>query len=75
MKLKQTDKILRHLHDYGTINPIEALNEYGIMRLASRICDLKDMGYNIETTATKSINRYGEPVWYATYKLEEVNHG
>jgi hypothetical protein len=40
-KLTQCDKILRHIEDYGSITPMEALGHYGIMRLASRITDLK----------------------------------
>ena len=67
--MTQNDKIIRHLHDYGSITPIEAFNEYGIMRLASRVCDLKKKGYDIRSKSTKSVNRYGEPIWYAKYEL------
>lgn len=73
--MKQTERILRHLKDYGSITSLEAMNEYGIMRLASRICDLKAMGYDIRSESTKSVNRYGEPIWYATYKLQEECDG
>ena len=69
--MKQTDRILRHLEDYGSINPLEALREYGIMRLASRISDLKRGGYPIAKTMEKSTNRYGEAVHYAVYTMEE----
>lgn len=43
MKLSQCDIILRHLQDYGEITSLQAVNEYGILRLASRINDLKRM--------------------------------
>ena len=33
-KPTQCERILRHLKDYGSINPLVALREYGIMRLA-----------------------------------------
>ena len=46
--MTQKDRIYRHLMDYGTINPMEALDEYGIMRLASRISDLKKDGIPIK---------------------------
>ena len=39
--MTQTDRVLRHLQDYGSISPHEALAEYGIMRLGARIWDLK----------------------------------
>lgn len=69
MKQTQCDRILRHLNDFGSINPLEAISEYGIMRLASRITDLKRQGYIISTTMVKGRNRYGEPTRYAVYKL------
>ena len=77
MKVTQCDKILRHLKDYGSINPLEALGQYGIMRLASRITDLKGRGYLITKETKKSKNRYGETVRYAEYRLVENggNHG
>lgn len=70
-KLTQCDKILRHLKDNGTINPLEALKEYGIMRLASRITDLKKRGYLIISKSEKSTNRYGETVRFSVYRLAE----
>lgn len=41
MAITQCEIVLRHLRDYGAISPLEAMAEYGIMRLASRIADLK----------------------------------
>ena len=67
--MTQCERILRHLKDNGSITSLEALKEYGIMRLASRICDLKQEGYLIQTKTIKSKNRYGEPVCYAKYSL------
>ena len=45
MGMTQTDRVLRHLQDYGSITPHEALAEYGIMRLGARIWDLKKQGH------------------------------
>lgn len=72
-KLTQNEQILRHLHDIGTITPLQALGEYGIMRLASRVSDLRRQGYPIEKRMVRSRNRYGEPVRYAEYRLEGSN--
>jgi len=42
MKFNQKQKVLRHLKSIGSINPLDALKEYSIMRLAAVIYDLKD---------------------------------
>ena len=70
-KFTQNDKILRHMNDVGWIDPMTALEQYGIMRLASRISDLKKEGYAIVKDVVKKNNRYGEPIHYARYKLLE----
>lgn len=70
-KTTQNERVLRHLKTYGSITPIEALREYGIMRLASRISDLKKDGYLITKSLKKHINRFGEPTHYAQYSLKE----
>jgi hypothetical protein len=71
MKITQCDRILRHLRDYGSISSLEAISEYGILRLASRITDLKNRGYNIQGITKKGRNRYDEAVHYKVYKLIE----
>lgn len=68
--MTQNDKVLRHLLDYGTITPLEALQEYGIMRLGARIYELKRMGYVISRTMTEGKNRYGETTRFACYHAE-----
>jgi len=68
--MTQGSKILRHLQQYGSITPLEALREYGIMRLASRISELRKSGYKITSSTVKDQNRYGEIVHYAKYSLE-----
>ena len=65
--MTQTDKILRHLRDHGSITQYEAMQEYGCMRLGARIYDLKRAGYHIRTTFETGHNRYGEKVCYARY--------
>lgn len=71
MKPKQTELVIRHLQDYGSISALIALQEYDIMRLASRIRDLRKRGYDIVTEKKTRKNRYGETVRYAVYRFEE----
>lgn len=71
MKLSQCEKVLRHLQTYGSLTSLEAVTEYGILRLASRINDLKRMGYNITSNTASGKNRFGETTHYSVYRLEE----
>lgn len=68
-KPTQAAKILRHLEAFGGITALEALGEYGIMRLGARIWELKAAGYDIKTELVGGTNRFGEPVHYARYTL------
>ena len=68
--MTQCERILRHLYDYGSITPMEAIAEYSVMRLASRICDLRKLGFEIRTETVKGKNRYGEPTRHARYVME-----
>ena len=70
-KMTQCDRILRHMKDYGSITSLEAVNEYGIMRLASRINDLRAQGFAIVSEVKTGKNRYGEDTHFAVYKLKE----
>tara|TARA_Y100000114_G_C11704082_1_gene299998 strand:+ start:468 stop:683 length:216 start_codon:yes stop_codon:yes gene_type:complete len=67
MKLTQKQRIIRHLKDKGSITALQAMKEYGIMRLTSRICELKNEGYNIKSEFISSKNRYNETVSYSKY--------
>lgn len=49
----QNEKILKHLKAGGTITSLKALREFGCMRLASRIYDLRRKGHLIEGETIK----------------------
>lgn len=55
----QCDVILDILESGGTITQHQAMNELGIMRLASRVNDLKKMGYDVRSRRVKAPTRYG----------------
>ena len=71
MKLTQKQKVLKHLREIGSITPIDALRDYSIMRLTSRVCELKDEGHNIKSELVSGKNKYGESVRYSKYTLVE----
>ena len=67
--MTQSERILRHLQDYQTITSMEAMQDYGIMRLASRANDLRRDGHPIITEVVEGRNRYGEKTRWARYRM------
>jgi len=72
MKFNQKQKVMRHLNNYGSITPLDAFRDYGIMRLAAVIFNLKEDGNNIESEMISSSNRFGEKVNFSEYKLNKI---
>lgn len=67
--MTQNELILTWLQK-APIGPMEALNELGVYRLASRINELRKAGYEIETMRHTVVNRYGDEVKVARYILK-----
>lgn len=67
----QCRRILRYMEDFGSITQMDAMNEFGCMRLASRISDLRRMGHAIRKETVSGKNRYGESIRFAKYSLIE----
>jgi hypothetical protein len=59
------------LKDFGSITSIEAITDYGILRLASRINDLRRQGFNITSEIGTGKNRYNESTHFSIYRLED----
>lgn len=70
--MKQTERILKYINDFGSITSLQAMQDLGVMRLASRITDLKQAGYEIDSEYIHSKNRYGEPMRYKRYYMKGV---
>ena len=71
MKTTQCQRIIDYITRFGSISTLEAFNDLGVARLASRIHDLKGMGYNIESETKTGKNRFGETTHYSVYRLAE----
>ena len=67
--MTQTEKIIEYIQGNGSITPLDALKEIGCMRLASRMCDIKKMGYAVNKKMETATNRNGERVMYARYTI------
>lgn len=71
MRTTQNERILDYIAEFGSITQIEALRDLGVMRLASRISDLKRKGYKVISKREVVKNRYGESVKIKRYSLGE----
>lgn len=69
--MTQCEKVLQHIEDYGSITQAEAVSFYGCYRLGARIADLKKLGVKIRSERVTVRNRYGEPVSFSRYYLED----
>lgn len=68
-KPTQNVRILEYIEETGGITQLEAIRELGVMRLASRISDLRREGYNIKSEFVPVKNRYGETCRIKRYML------
>jgi hypothetical protein len=66
--MTQCEKILDYMDRFGSISPVEAFSDLGVMRLAARISDIENSGVAIEREMETSKNRYGEKVHYMRYR-------
>ena len=70
-KPTQCDRIKQYMNDFGSISPKEAYNDLGVMRLASRISEMRMKGVAIGSKMETGKNRYGEKIAYKRYFLME----
>ena len=65
--MTQTQKVKRYIDSFGSITPVQAMKDLGIMRLAARINDLEKQGMKLERKMIYDRNRWGDPVHYMKY--------
>ena len=68
-KSTQAERVLDYIKEFGSITQLEALQDLGVMRLASRISDLKKQGYVINSKHEAVKNRYKETCYIKRYSL------
>lgn len=74
-KPTQNERILKYMNDFGSITQYEAMQDLGVMRLASRISDLRRLGYPITSTMEPVRNRYGEKCHIKRYSMGGGSNG
>ena len=68
-KPTQNDRILDYIKRFGSITQLEALSDLGVMRLASRISDLRRIGHPIISEYEEVTNRFGEQCQVKRYRF------
>ena len=66
--MTQKERIRKYLDDFGSITPLEAMADLGIMRLGARIWEMIRDGEPIVRGTDTSKNRYGQSRRYARYR-------
>lgn len=69
--MTQHERIIDYLEKCGSITPMDAFNDLGITKLATRIGELKREGYEFEQELESGKNRFGEKVHYMRYRFKE----
>lgn len=67
----QRQMVLDYIHEFGSITPLEAIVDLGCYRLASRISELKKMGYPVASEFVAVKTRYGRKSRIKRYRMEE----
>jgi hypothetical protein len=74
-KATQADRVLAYITHFGSITQYEAFLDLGVMRLASRISDLKRNGIPIQSETVTVKNRFGENCSIKRYSLAVTEDG
>lgn len=69
--INQRQRIMQYLREEGSITRAEAFSELGIVELPARICELERMGFEFKKEIIKKRNRYGDPIRFMKYTLDD----
>jgi hypothetical protein len=72
-RMTQNEQVLDYIQKYGSITALDAMRDLGCMRLASRISDLKKMGFKISSLKKTVTRRDGTKAYIAEYRLGAEN--
>ena len=69
--MTQCEQIIDYLECHVGITTKESMEDLGVYRLASRIHDLKEEGYEFEKITREERNRYGKKSTFTEYRLKK----
>lgn len=67
--VEHSDKIIKHLTEFGTITGREAIDKYGVFELHRCISYLKKQGYKFETEFKYKEDQNGEKICFGVTRL------
>ena len=70
--MNQKQRVLDYLRSGNTITSLDAFHELGITQLATRIFELKQQGYPIQSKRIDVENRFGEECAVCEYYLGDT---
>ena len=69
--MTQHGLIRKYLEENKTITPLQAYNDLGITKLATRISEMRNAGMEIDGEMVNVKNRFGEECRVMRYRLKE----
>lgn len=69
----QKEAVLNHLKEFGSIDAMNALNNYGAYRLSDIILKLRRDGFEIQTEMIPHVSHFGEKGKFARYNYSQLN--
>lgn len=69
--MTQHKLIKKYLEENKTITPLQAYNDLGITKLATRISEMRSRGMEIDGEMVSVMNRFGEECRVMRYSLKE----
>ena len=69
--MTQHEQIIDYIRSFGSISPMEAFMDLGITKLATRVSEMIRNGVAFIKEPVVSKNRYGRPVTFMRYRLDE----
>tara|TARA_R110000823_G_C15796019_1_gene486671 strand:- start:26 stop:244 length:219 start_codon:yes stop_codon:yes gene_type:complete len=70
-KLTQNERVINYLSQGNKITSLDAWKELGIMRLASRIYDIKRQGVAVQKEQITVKNRFGESCTVSQWSMPQ----
>ena len=67
--MTQEERIIDYIRKFGSISPMEAFQDLGITKLATRVSEMSRKGVEFNKCLEKTRNRFGESVSYMRYSL------
>jgi len=72
-KIKSNQQVVvEYLQKHNSMTDIDATDKLGVRRLSDVIFKLRNIGFGINTTIRKGINRRGKHVNYGEYVLHSI---